>query len=63
MILIDIVVLLVLGIVVYKTIQNTSKTKVESLEKEAEEVLIRAKRMQNQLKRNQSLRQKKNFIN
>ena len=44
MILIDIIVLLILGIVVYKTIQNTSKNKIESLEKEAEEVLIRAKR-------------------
>ena len=44
MILIDIIVLLVLGIVVYKTIQNTSKTKIESLEKEAEEVLTRAKK-------------------
>jgi ribonuclease Y len=44
MILIDIVVLLILGIVVYKTIQNMSKAKIESLEKEAEEVLIRAKK-------------------
>lgn len=44
MILIDLVVLLILGIVVYKTIQNTTKNKIESLEKEAEEVLERAKR-------------------
>ena len=44
MIVIDIIILLVLGIVVYKTIQNTSKTKIESLEKEAEEVLVRAKK-------------------
>ena len=44
MILGDIVVLLGLGIVVYKTVQKTSKDKVESLEKEAEEVLIRAKK-------------------
>ena len=48
MIVIDIIVLLVLGIMVYKTIQNTSKSKVESLEKEAEEVLARAKRMPKQ---------------
>lgn len=44
MILVDIIVLLGLGIVVYKTVQKTSKNKVESLEKEAEEVLIRAKK-------------------
>lgn len=44
MILIDVIILLVLGIIVHKTIQNISKTKVGSLEKEAEEVLIRAKK-------------------
>jgi ribonuclease Y len=43
-ILIDVIALLILGIVVHKMIQKTSKTKVESLEKEAEEVLIRAKK-------------------
>ena len=42
MILVDIIVLAILGIVVYKSVQNTSKSKVESLEKEAEEVLKRA---------------------
>ncbi|NME81797.1 ribonuclease Y [Clostridium sp. SM-530-WT-3G] len=44
MILIDIIVLLILGIVVYKTIQNTSQRKIELLEKEAEDVLEKAKR-------------------
>lgn len=44
MILIDVIVLLILGIVVYKTIQNISKAKIESLEKEAEEILVRAKK-------------------
>ena len=44
MILVDIIVLAILGIVVYKSVQNTSKSKVESLEKEAEEVLKRAER-------------------
>ncbi|MGL5150151.1 MAG: ribonuclease Y [Clostridium sp.] len=43
-ILIDIIVLSVLGIIVYKTIQKTSKTKIESLEKEAVDVLENAKR-------------------
>ena len=40
----DIIVLLILGIVVYKTIQNVSKNKIESLEKEAEDLLNRAKK-------------------
>ncbi|MGL4774184.1 MAG: ribonuclease Y [Clostridium sp.] len=44
MIIIDIVVLSILGIVLYKTIQKTSKTKIESLEKEAVDVLEKAKR-------------------
>lgn len=44
MIFADIIILAILGIVVYKSIQNTSKSKVESLEKEAEEVLKRAER-------------------
>ena len=44
MILIDIIVLLILGIVVYNTIQNTSQRKIELLEKEAEDVLEKAKR-------------------
>ncbi|SFC74197.1 ribonuclease Y [Clostridium uliginosum] len=41
-IIIDIIILLVLGIVLYKMIQNVSKNKIESLEKEAEIVLDRA---------------------
>ena len=44
MIIADIVILAILGIVVYKSVQNTTKSKVESLEKEAEEVLKRAER-------------------
>lgn len=40
----DVLILLILGIVVYKSIQNTSKAKIESLEKEAEEVLLKAKK-------------------
>ncbi|MGN0144582.1 MAG: ribonuclease Y [Clostridium sp.] len=44
MILADIVILAVLGIVVYKSVQNTTKSKVESLENEAKEVLKRAER-------------------
>ena len=44
LILIDIVILLVLGIVVYKTIQQASKNKIEALEKESKEVLEKAKK-------------------
>ena len=43
-IMIDIVILLALGIGVYKTIQTTSKNKVESMEKEAEVLLENAKK-------------------
>ena len=43
-ILIDILVLLVLGIVVYKTIKATTKTKIEALEKDAETILENSKR-------------------
>ena len=41
---IDILVLLIGGIIVYKTIKTTSKKKIESLEKEAETVLQNSKR-------------------
>ncbi len=44
MILIDILVLLVIGIIVNKTVKTTSEKKVESLEKEAETVLENSKR-------------------
>jgi ribonuclease Y len=44
LILIDIFVLLILGIVVYKTIQKASKNKIEALEKESEEILDKAKK-------------------
>ena len=58
MILIDIVILLVLGIVVYKTIQNTSKAKIESIEKETEEVLIKAKKEAESIKKESILEAK-----
>ena len=44
LVVVDVAVLLILGIVVYKTIQSTSKAKLESIEKETEEVLIKAKK-------------------
>ena len=44
LILIDIVILLVLGIVVYKTNQQASKNKIEALEKESKEMLEKAKK-------------------
>ena len=50
-ILIDIVVLLVLGIVFYKTIQAASKKKIELLEKEATTVLENSKKEAEALKK------------
>ena len=50
-ILIDIVVLLVLGIVFYKTIQAASKKKIELLEKEATTVLESSKKEAEALKK------------
>ena len=44
MIVIDIIVLLILGIVVYKTTKTTSQNKVESLEREAERLVEDAKK-------------------
>lgn len=44
MIIIDILVLLVSGMIVYKTIQKTTKRKVEALEQEAETILDNSKR-------------------
>lgn len=44
MVIIDIIVLLILGIVLYKTIQSTSKNKIESLEREAEKLVEDAKK-------------------
>ena len=44
MILIDIIVLIALGMILYKTIQTTSKNKIESMEKEAELILENAKK-------------------
>ena len=44
MIIIDILVLMILGIVVYKTVQTTSKRTVEALEKEAEAIVENGKR-------------------
>jgi len=44
LILVDIVILLVLGIVVYKKVQQESKNKVEALEKQSREVLEKAER-------------------
>ncbi|AOR23296.1 ribonuclease Y [Clostridium taeniosporum] len=43
-IIVDLFILLVLGILLYKMIQRVSKEKVESLENEAQDVLERAKR-------------------
>ncbi|NFP30147.1 ribonuclease Y [Clostridium botulinum] len=43
-IIVNLVILLVLGILLYKMIQKVSKDKIESLEKEAQDVLERAKR-------------------
>lgn len=43
-IIVNLIVLLVLGILLYKMIQKVSKDKIESLEKEAQDVLERAKR-------------------
>ncbi len=58
MILIDIVVLFILGIVLYKTIQTTSKEKVESLEKEAENLVNEAKREADTIKKESILEAK-----
>lgn len=58
MILGDLVVLLILGIVVNKTIQNTSKAKLESIEKETEEVLIKAKKEAETIKKESILEAK-----
>lgn len=44
MILIDIIVLIALGMILYKTIQTTSKNKIESMEREAELILENAKK-------------------
>ena len=44
MVIIDILVLLVSGMIVYKTIQKTTKRKVEALEQEAETILDNSKR-------------------
>ena len=44
LIILYILVLLISGVIVYKTIQNTSKKKIEALEKEAETVLENSKR-------------------
>ncbi|AIY81983.1 ribonuclease Y [Clostridium botulinum] len=43
-IIVNLIILLVLGILLYKMIQKVSKDKIESLEKEAQDVLERAKR-------------------
>ncbi|WP_315076905.1 ribonuclease Y [uncultured Clostridium sp.] len=43
-IIVNLIILLVLGILLYKMIQKGSKDKIESLEKEAQDVLERAKR-------------------
>ena len=43
-VLLDILVLLISGVIVYKTIQTTSKKKIEALEKEAETVLENSNR-------------------
>ncbi|ACD53215.1 ribonuclease Y [Clostridium botulinum] len=42
--IVNLIILLVLGILLYKMIQKVSKDKIESLEKEAQDVLERAKR-------------------
>lgn len=50
-VLLDILVLLITGVIVYKTIQTTSKKKIEKLEKEAETVLENGKREADAIKK------------
>ncbi len=61
-IIVDIIVLVILGLLLYKAIQSASKNKIEGLEKEAETLLENAKREAEATKKESIQRQRKRFI-